>query len=136
MTAPVPGWPAMRRDANSAAFFDAAAGNELLIRRCDRCGQALAPEATACTTCAGTGLSWVPACGAATLVTWTVVHHAPHTGYTGPLPYTVGIVELDEGPWLYAPITGPPCAGMALHAQFEHPDNSESYPTFIGQDTG
>jgi uncharacterized protein len=130
MTEPVPGRPTLRRDATNAAFFDAAARDELLIKECDYCGEALPPEATVCTRCARTELSWVPARGAATLVTWTEGHQAPDPTFATLVPCTVGVVELDEGPWLYGRITGPPSAGMALHTVFVHPDNGESYPTF------
>lgn len=125
-------WPLIERDAKSAEFFDAAARDELVIKRCDHCDQALPPEAAVCTTCGRTELSWTPASGTASLVSWTVVHRAPNRAYTDLVPYTVGIVELTEGPWLYAHIaTDAPTAGMPLRAEFAHPRGGESHPIFI-----
>jgi uncharacterized protein len=125
-------WPAMRRDSKSAEFFDAAARNELVIKRCDRCGQALPPEAAVCTTCGQTELTWTAAAGTGTLVTWTVVHRAPNAAFADLVPYTVGVVELAEGPWLYARIAGEPSVGQALSAEFVHAETGESYPIFVG----
>ncbi|MEU8413487.1 OB-fold domain-containing protein [Amycolatopsis japonica] len=124
-------WPPITRDAKSGPFFDAAARDELLIKHCDRCARASAPDAAVCTGCGGTELSWVRAAGTATLVSWTVVHRAPNRAYTDLVPYTVGIVELTEGPWLHARVDiATPSAGMPLRAEFVHADGSESHPIF------
>ncbi|WP_067825265.1 Zn-ribbon domain-containing OB-fold protein [Nocardia inohanensis] len=125
------GWPVMRRDGKSAEFFDAARRGEVAIKKCAGCGVALAPEAMVCTDCAGTELTWVTASGAGTLITWTVVHKAPNRAYQELVPYTVGVVELAEGPWLYAAILGEPSAGAALRADFVHPADGESYPVWV-----
>lgn len=125
-------WPAIERDVKSAEFFDAAARDELVIKRCDDCDQALPPEAVVCTTCAGTALTWAPATGAATLVSWTVVHRAPNRAYAELTPYTVGVVELAEGPWLYASVeTEAPVGGQPLRVEFRHPETGEAYPIFV-----
>ncbi|MFI6321004.1 Zn-ribbon domain-containing OB-fold protein [Nonomuraea sp. NPDC050556] len=124
-------WPLIQRDDKSAPFFDAAAREVLVIRRCESCGQALPPEAAVCTTCGATGPAWCDVAGTGRLVSWTVVHRAPNRAYTDLVPYTVAIVELDEGPWLHARLeTDSPSAGMALRAVFRHPQGSESYPVF------
>lgn len=124
-------WPPIERDAKSAPFFDAAARDELLIKRCEHCHQALPPEAVVCTTCGRTELSWMPAAGTGTLVSWTVVHRAPNRAYADLVPYTVGIVELTEGPWLYGRIVADaPTAGLLLRAEFVHAEGTESHPIF------
>lgn len=119
----------IERDGKSAAFFDAAAQDRLVIRRCVGCGQPLPPEAVVCTTCAGTDLEWIPAAGTGRLASYTVVHRAPHPAYR--VPYTIGIVELDEGPWLYARVKAEsPAVGLPVRASFRHPEEGESYPVF------
>lgn len=124
-------WPPIERDTKSAPFFDAAARGELLIKRCQHCAQALPPEAVVCTTCAHTDLAWTAAAGTGTLVSWTVVHRAPNRAYAELVPYTVGIVELAEGPWLHGRVlTDTPAAGLALRAEFVHAEGTESHPAF------
>jgi uncharacterized protein len=121
----------MRRDAKSAEFFDTARKNQLVIKQCDHCALALPPEAAVCTACGQTSLAWTLASGTGTLVTWTVVHKAPNVAYTDLVPYTVGVVELVEGPWIYGRIdAATPTAGMELTVSFLHPDEGESYPVF------
>ena len=121
----------MQRDSKSAEFFEAAKRDELVIKRC-RCGRALAPETAVCTSCGRNDLGWETAAGTGELVTWTVVHKPPNAAFADLVPYTVGIVELTEGPWLYARIDHEnPLAGLALTATFVHPDAGESYPGFV-----
>lgn len=125
-------WPGMQRDSKSAEFFEAAARDELMIKRCDRCEAALSPEAAVCTTCGHTALTWTAASGVGTLVTWTVVHRAPNAAFADLVPYTVGVVELAEGPWLYARVDGDLAVGQPLRVEFVHTAEVESYPMFVG----
>jgi uncharacterized protein len=148
----------IRRDERSAPFFDAAAKDQLLIRRCAACGRWLAPEAGACYDCGAEDPGWVPASGLGTLVSWAVQHprgSAPGqpsgagapgptggAGAPGPTgqeaaPTVLALVELDEGPWLHTglAVTGPAAiaalrAGQQVAASFVHPADGESYPVF------
>lgn len=128
--------PAAERDAHSAPFYDAAAREELLIRRCISCAHALPPEACTCTACGGQELAWISASGSARLVSWAVVHHSPLPAFSDQVPFAVGLVELAEGPWLYARIVpngAELCAGAALWVAFVNPPEGESYPVFVTQ---
>ncbi|PXX58425.1 hypothetical protein DFR70_114109 [Nocardia tenerifensis] len=126
-----PMWPSMRRDAKSAEFFDAASREELAIKKCTGCGRSLAPEAMVCTDCGESDPVWAGASSAGRLITWTTVPKAPNPAFADLVPYTVGVVELAEGPWLYARITGEPRAGAALRAEYVHPSEGESYPVWV-----
>lgn len=84
-----------RRDARSATWFDALAEGTLLIRRCG-CGHHSRPDATACPACRSEELGWVCAAGTGTVV--CLIREGA---------VTLGLVELDEGPWLHARLVGP-----------------------------
>jgi uncharacterized OB-fold protein len=91
--------PPVVRDEASAAFFDAAARGELLVKR-GPSGTVLAPEARTDPTTGSSDLQpWV-AGGEGTLVSWAVVHRAPLPALAASVPYVSAIVELAEGPWL------------------------------------
>ena len=127
--------PVIERDERTAPFFDAAEGDKLLLQRCTACDEWLGPQAMTCTGCGGGELAWRPAAGTGRLVTWAVVHAAPHRAFADQLPYVTGYVELTEGPWLTARLVGVDAAhlreGTALTAAFVHPDEGESYPVFL-----
>lgn len=127
-----PQWPAPHRDDKTAEFFDAAADGRLLLKRCSVDDEYAAPEATGCDHCGGASLDWHPAAGTGELVTWSVVSRAPTAAHGEVVPYVVGIVELTEGPWLYARIVDSAqlAVGAAATAHFIHPDDGDSYPVF------
>jgi uncharacterized OB-fold protein len=116
----------IRRDGRTDPFFDGAAADRLVVRRCETCGLWYAPDAAGCTVCATDDLAWVEASGDAVLVSWAVAHTP--AGETAPL----ALVELDEGPWMYGRLAGvaDPAGGLPLRASFVHPDEGESYPVF------
>ena len=115
------------RDDESAEFFDGAARGELMIKRCDVCGHSLRPDAIACSKCHATALSWVRASGHGSIVSWIVVHRDDHE------PPVVGLVELDEGPWLHARLLDVDhdllTVGDAVDVDFE-PAGAEHIPVF------
>jgi uncharacterized protein len=115
----------VRRDGRTDAFFDAAAEDRLVVRRCDACDRWFAPDAADCAFC-GADLAWARASGHAVLVSWAVAH--ARTGETAPL----ALVELAEGPWMYGRLEGvrAPREGLPLRVRFVHPDDGESYPVF------
>ena len=128
------------RDEASAPFFDAAAEGRLLIRRCAACGHWIAPyqrmgtTLDRCPACTSDRVEWAEASGRGTLVTWTVVHQAgrrdPDAEHD---PHPVGVVELEEGPWLTARLDADGTdlsAGMDLHVTFVRPGGGEPVPVF------
>jgi uncharacterized protein len=124
----------LRRDGRTDAFFDGAADDRLMIRRCEPCDRWFAPDASGCPGCGREDLGWAAASGAATLVTWAVSHGRPRADGTAPEPAPLALVELAEGPWLHARLTGVDLAGLRadlpLVAVFEHPDEGEPYLLF------
>ncbi|MGW0040743.1 Zn-ribbon domain-containing OB-fold protein [Rhodococcus sp. NPDC003348] len=106
----------------------------LMIRSCDDCTTLLAPDTATCSHCGCTDLTWVPSCGAGSIVSCTVVHCA--TRRDVPIGYvecTIAIVELDDGPWTYAWIEGVPPDRSAepVRVRFAHEEPGERYPYFV-----
>lgn len=122
----------VRRDDASAAFFDATARDQLLIKICPDCDASAAPRARQCRRC-GTPLSWLPASGDATLVTWSATPPA-RDGAVGD-PTFFGYVELAEGPWLESLLVEVTAAdlveGMRLRVTFlDRAGDEERIPAF------
>lgn len=124
---------AIHRDDASAPFFDSTAKGELAVRRCPRCLHWWSPHVTACADCGMLDLDWEVTTGHARLVSWTVVHGRPSGD--GPGPRTiVGLVELDDGPWLDAELVDVDettlAEGLELVVGFHRPPDGESVPVF------
>ncbi|MFI6522701.1 Zn-ribbon domain-containing OB-fold protein [Spirillospora sp. NPDC050679] len=124
----------LRRDGRTDAFFDGTAADRLTVKRCAACDLWFAPDQGTCPGCGDEELEWAEAGGDATLVTWTVVHGRPAADGTAPPPAHLALVELAEGPWLHARLTGADRAalreGLPLRAVFVHPGEGESYLLF------
>jgi uncharacterized OB-fold protein len=119
------------RDERSASFFDAAAESHLIIRRCIDCGHYGAPSNEVCRSCGSTNLSWIAASGVGNVVGRTVI---PSRRRDDPEPAILGIIELSEGPWIFASVVGsaPELVqiGCKVEVGFERPPGGEPVPVF------
>jgi len=109
--------PRVLRTTDSADFFDYARLGKLLLRRCDSCGAVRGPQERFCPQCHAAAHTKTHAQGSASLVSWAVVHRSPLPALEEQTPYTAGIVELTEGPWLLVRVLTAP--GEALRAGME-----------------
>jgi uncharacterized OB-fold protein len=121
------------RDDRSAEFFDATAQGRLILKRCDNCARISEPRTEMCPQCGSTQLSWVDSPGAATVVAYGVVNGRSKDG-APPTRTPIGIVELDEGPWLHVQIvTEDPdsvAVGSRVTVAFERAEGGEAIPVF------
>jgi uncharacterized protein len=76
----------------------------LLGVRCRSCGELFFPKRTKCIRCFAEEMEEVALSKRGKVYTYTIVHHAT-PGYTGPLPYVVGAVELPGGIVILSPLT-------------------------------
>ena len=77
----------------------------LLGSKCSACGEAFFPRRTRCANCGAEHLEEIILSRRGKLYNYTVVHNAT-PGYSGPVPYGIGRVELPEGMAVTAPLTG------------------------------
>ncbi|WP_280398606.1 Zn-ribbon domain-containing OB-fold protein [Nocardia carnea] len=108
-----------------------AATDALTIRRCVACDTLFAPTTARCSACRSDELEPVVAAGTGSIVCWRTVECAPNA-LTDPVPATLAIVELDEGPWVYTTIAGPvpQAAGTPVRVRFRTPPKGDRFPVF------
>lgn len=73
--------------------------NRLMGLKCNKCHNTTCPPKLACQECGSLDTEIVELSGKGKLVSFTTHYIAPQ-GRDNELPYTVALVELDEGPWL------------------------------------
>ncbi len=78
-------------------YWRALGRRELLLKRCAACGATHHPRRMLCSRCTSTDLGWVPAKGRGTVYSFSEVHRAPSPAYAASVPYTLGLIELEEG---------------------------------------
>nr|WP_236572724.1 OB-fold domain-containing protein [Streptomyces sp. GS7] len=120
-------------DAFTRTYWDAAAAGRLLLRRCRAagCGAVHHYPREFCPRCWSEDVGWEPACGRATLYTWSVVHRNDLPPFGDRVPYVAAVVELAEGPRMMTEVTDCAAAdlriGMPLtvHFRTDPPDSRE-----------
>ena len=83
---------------SSTPFWEGVKESKLLIQKCKGCGQILHPPRPMCPTCHSTESEYVQASGKGKIYSHTTYQKSPHKGFKA--PYSVVLVELDEGPRL------------------------------------
>ncbi|WP_054681921.1 OB-fold domain-containing protein [Microbacterium sp. No. 7] len=113
----MPIFPIVRDDATST-FLDGCERGELLIVQNTQTGEHL--DAQTDVTADPEHLRYVPASGEGTVVSWSIGHNRGPDG--SPTQVLFGIVQLAEGPWLWAELltdrVPEQLTGAAAHVTF------------------
>jgi hypothetical protein len=113
----------------AAPFWEAAGRGRLVIQRCSSCGALRWPPLAGCPECRGRDATWDEVTPSGTIWSFVVYHRAFAAGLKDQIPYTVAMVELDDGPYLVGRLAdgGPkPSVGDRVTAEF---GPSEDVPT-------
>jgi uncharacterized protein len=114
-------------------FWDGTRAGELRLQRCADCDHIYFPPRPFCPACSSRSVDIVAASGRATLHSY-VIHHRDAPGFTA--PYSIAVVELEEGPRMMSNIIGcdqTPEAlelDMALEVTFESLNDEIALPLF------
>ncbi len=84
-------------DRVTGPFWEAAKQGRFLIQRCPSCGAHQFYPQSSCRRCLSEELEWMDAKGKGTIYSYTVIHRAPNRPFEPDVPYTVALVDLDEG---------------------------------------
>jgi uncharacterized protein len=119
---------------DSEPFWEACRRHSLEMQKCNACGQFWFPPGNRCVHCLSDAWDWKALSGKGSVVTFTVMRRAYHPGFSSDLPYTVAVIELQEGPRLISNVVD--CApeaveiGMAVQVVFQDATPEASLPLF------
>jgi len=91
-------------DPDSRPYWEYLKNKELRLQKCQVCGRLRFPPGPGCPYCGAPGGEWTPLSGRGTVYSWIVVHHPVDPRLKEDVPYTVALVELEEGPRVVARI--------------------------------
>ena len=103
--------PLPRPTPETQHFWDGTREGELRLQRCDACDKVYFPPRPFCPGCASREVSVFKASGRAILYSY-VINHRAAPGFEP--PYSIAVVELDEGPRMMTNIVGTPQTPEAL----------------------
>lgn len=116
-------------DPLTAPFWEAAGRHELVLQHCGDCGHWQFYPRPFCLACLSDNVGWQPASGTGTVYSQTTVHIQIAPEFTP--PYTVAVVELDEGPRMTATIVnGETSIGERVRIAWQERDDAPPLPVF------
>ena len=128
----IEGKPVPHPDAQSQPYWDAAADGTLRLQRCIDCKKFRHYPQLVCEHCYSLGVEWVEATGRGTVHSWTIAHHAFMPSFKMDLPYTLAIVDLEEGPRAMGRLdpSATPRLGLPVRISFERNEAGTPLPMF------
>ena len=91
---------------DNAPFWEYCHQHELRMQKCTRCGHIRFPPGVVCPKCHSLEAEWTRLSGRGKVYSFVIYRLAYHPSYLKDLPYSVGIIELVEGPRMESNITG------------------------------
>jgi len=117
----------------TAHFWEGAKSGKLLLQKCKACSNTYFPPRPFCKKCGSRDVEAFEASGKGVLYSY-VIHHRPMPGFTP--PYSIAVVQLEEGPRMMTNIVGCPQTPEALQLDmpvvvtFEKQNDDISLPLF------
>ncbi len=115
-------------------YWKATTRGELLLQKCNSCGQLIYFPRIMCYKCLSEDLGWTKSTGYGIHYIYTIIHRAAHKSFEQELPYVYAIVELDDGPRMITNIVNiepnKVRIGMRVKVVFEEATPEISIPKF------
>jgi uncharacterized OB-fold protein len=112
-------------------FYKFIAQGKLMAGKCKKCGKIHLPPRPLCDNCYNQEFTWVTVTNRGKLLTYTIIHIAPHQ-FQNASPYAIGIIQLENGNKLPGMITDIPHdqlqIGMDLTLHFTTCESTQTWP--------
>ncbi len=116
----------------SQPYWDGCREGVLRLQHCADCAQYQFYPRIICSHCGGTRLAWQASRGCGVIASFTIVRHGISAAY--PAPYTVVLVDLQEGPRMMSSIVDAEpdqlCVGARVEAAFAEWSEGMVLPVF------
>lgn len=126
--------PQPEPNADSLPYWQAAREGRLLVRRCTACGERHFMPRHLCPSCWSDRLEWVESEGTGRVESYSIVHRAPTAAFAAVAPYVIALIDLDEGPRMFANVVGDDAFEVAIgdrvRVTFEDRGNGAMIPQF------
>ena len=130
---PRPERPLPQPTPETAHFWEGTRAGELRLQRCTGCSRSYFPPRPFCPACGHRDVEVYRASGRARLHSF-VISHRPAPGFEA--PYSIAVVELEEGPRMMTNVVGCPqtpealVLDMPLEVRFEAVSDEITLPLF------
>jgi uncharacterized protein len=115
-------------------FWESCRDRRLTVQQCTSCRRLRYPISPVCQHCIGREWSWKPLAGTGTVYTFAVFRQVYNEAWRERVPYTVAIVELDEGAMMLGDLVNVAPeevnVGMPVRVDFEPVTSEVHIPRF------
>jgi uncharacterized OB-fold protein len=123
--------PVPEPTAVSAPFWDATRRHRLTMQRCESCGRLVWYPRFVCRHCGESSLRWEELSGNGVVYAVSVHHRAALPALADKVPYSVVLVDLDEGARLMSNVFGTaPAVGDRVGVAWTPLDDGRNLPVF------
>ena len=91
------GRPLPNPTAETRSFWEGCSEGELRYQTCEACGVVQIAPRSVCSHCQSALLAWKRSSAVGTVLSFTTVHRAPTEAFRAMAPYTIVMVDLNEG---------------------------------------
>ena len=106
MTQQTPSKPLPGIDEENRPFWEYCKKHELRVQKCGNCGTLRYPITSICPNCMSMDFEWAKMSGKGKVYSFAIIRRASHPAFANEIPYTVAIIQLDEGPRLESNVIG------------------------------
>lgn len=92
--------------SESRPYWEGLQQRKLLMPRCDECHRYWFPPSALCPHCSSETWTWTATSGRGRVFSYVVYHRVYHPGFAEDVPYTVAVIELEEGPRMISNVIG------------------------------
>ena len=98
--------PLLTARGEEQLFYDHLRRHTLVYQRCGDCGSVVFPLRTLCQRCGGESLELAESAGTGTVYSCTTQYRPAHPFFADSVPYTLALVDLNEGFRVLARLVG------------------------------
>lgn len=125
-------FPVPEPSAVSAPFWAATQERRLVMQRCVSCHRLIWYPRFVCPHCGHFELEWEQLSGRGNVYAVSVHHRPAHPAFADRVPYSVVLVDLEEGARMMSNVFGaPPAVGDPVSVQWLSIDGGRHLPTFV-----
>jgi uncharacterized protein len=109
-------------DPLTSPFWKATLSSRLVVQQCASCGYLRWPPGPVCPQCLSIAAAWTEIRPAGLLWSYATYHRSFDPALAADVPYSVGLIELDDGPRMYGRLLGDPdqlAVGGRVRAVYE-----------------
>ena len=119
-------------------FWDGVEQNQVLFQRCDDCKAAFFPPQRFCAHCSSESITWEKSQGEGVIYSFTTVFKGGPPELAGDAPYTVAIINMDEGYRISSRLIGKPNDGWQcderVKVKFDSLPTGSRFPFFVAKE--